>query len=161
MTEPRLAEFEKSRFDAYMALSDFRTKRRQERAQYEWRITFSLWAILIAAALYLHPRPPNCIIILVLVIITILYSFFLSETRKRNRLDVEMSFYYVEYAEKELFLSIEVRDRPDYKKAMAYSLQNLVGVIASQDIWWSGLKIFVTIALALCTFWFMGTFDPI
>jgi len=157
MTTDRTDDFDKDKFDAFMTLADYRMKRSFNRHQYEWRISFAVWALLAAATLYLHPRPPDALFILVLVAIVFLHCYFIVEVRKRNRLDTETAFYYVELAERTLALpNIEVRDRPSVDKAMAHSLENVIGVL-TQDSWWNGLHLAVTVALALCCYWLTGT----
>lgn len=43
----------KERFDGYMRLAELRNSRASNRQNYEWRVTFGLWALITAATVYL------------------------------------------------------------------------------------------------------------
>jgi hypothetical protein len=159
MTSENSHSFDKKKFDAFMALYSQREGRRIERAKYEWRMSFALWALLIAATYYLHPRPPQLLLIFLLTATVALHLWFISEVRKRSRLDTETAFYYSDHAEQLLGLpNITVRRRPDYEDATRITFFNFFYALG-KDFWWSGIQITITAALAWSCYFLMGTFD--
>ena len=155
--ENQLPPFEKERFGAFTALADFRMKRTLERTQRETRLSFALWAFFAAATVYLHPRPPEWLLVLILVGVFCLHVWFVMEVRVRNRLDLNTAFYYIEHAEKLLIPSARVpRSRPDDKASVPLKGREVVSLFTN-DFWWSGLEIAITAGLAMSAYWIIGT----
>jgi hypothetical protein len=97
---------EKDTFDAYIELAKFRRARWENRNQLEWRIAFSLWALLAAAIYYSHAQP---LPVWFAILVWTAHALLLSRIRVRNHEDNWLAFSYLLEAEKILTLSPKTR----------------------------------------------------
>ena len=87
---------EKEQFDGFMRLAELRTLRATNRQNYEWKVTFGLWAVITAGTLYLKDRPVSlwlgpCIIFV--------YAFFwLRAIYVAHLMDNEAASFYIDSA---------------------------------------------------------------
>ena len=104
---------DKEQFDAFMKLADFRAMRWNTRRQAEWRGTLGLWVLMATATYYLKIRPPETLLILILIFVVLAHAFSILRAAARSQQDMDMAFYYTEHAEKSLLSSLPVpRTRP-------------------------------------------------
>ena len=148
---------DKEQFDALAVLAKFSMERMYDRTKREARMSFAVWAILLAAIVYLHPRPPEQLLIVTLAFIVIVHTWFVIEVWARNLLDKDTAFYYFEHAER-LFSADapEPRPRPDYKIRLSVVGRDWMALV-SRDFWWSGMEILMTATLALSAYLLVGT----
>lgn len=147
---------DKEKFDALAALANFRLGRMQDRTKREAQMAFAVWAIIIFAIAYLHPRPPEGLLIMALVFVVIVHTWFVIEVWARNILDGRTARYYFARAER-LFTtdSPEPGDRPNYEKEMSFAGRDWKALVW-QDFWWSGMTILITAVLASSAYLLVG-----
>ena len=93
----------KERFDAFMKLSDFRFARWANRRQYEWKVSFGLWAGMAAATVALKSTGIWIAIFLVTILVAIVPLHAWMWVRwnwQSNERDIRNAFYYAECAQK-------------------------------------------------------------
>lgn len=130
---------EKEQFDAYMQLAQFRSERRRVRRQLEWKISVSVWALLVASTYAITTRPPEWVLASVLGGVVVLHGLaWLSHMWSANRRDMEVAFYFMNLA-----ADIVKKDRP--KEARP----------AVRD-WLSPVEWLFTIILAVMAFALVG-----
>ncbi|MEQ1933572.1 MAG: hypothetical protein ABL962_06805 [Fimbriimonadaceae bacterium] len=164
MTEANDQAFDKARFDAFMALAEFRQQRRLERNKDEWKFGFALWAFIAGATFTVNPRPPEWLLVSILIAIVVIHMWFNAQSDKRDTADVEMAFYYTEHAETLLSISrVPPRTRmytdgTDYAAAMAVKIWELPK-LTLHAFTRGDVSIVITIGLALSAYWLVGTFE--
>lgn len=151
--------FDKERFDAYLALADFSSKRVQERVSREMRMSFAVWAFLVAATFYVHARPSETFLSIMLTTVVILHAGFIMDIRARNDWDTRMLAYCM------IAARAFVTDAPgpgalgQWVGRPTDSQSRLLGPFV-RDFWWSGLEITVTVLLAVTAYLLMGGLAP-
>lgn len=91
---------DKDRFDALMSLVQVRRDRAQYRNRNEWKISFALWAFLIAA-IYVEVQDSKHVHMPWYLPVSILIShvLILNQIRGQMHQDMWMTFYYLREAE--------------------------------------------------------------
>jgi hypothetical protein len=108
---------DKKRFDSFMALAEFARQTREARRKTEWQLSFTLWALLVGAAVTFRDRPPANIYILIASGILIAAFHFWWVAWNGYRANTEACFMYdfARSAEEELSIEaphFERRERP-------------------------------------------------
>jgi len=141
---------DKERFDALMQLSEFWMKRWQYRRQFEWMITLGLWGVLSASLIYIKVRPPEAVLIQLLIAIVFGYAFlWVRPLQVRLEKDARWYFYYKDLAAHTLDRHIPAPSLPQ------------------PSTWWERwigfaftyaaiFQILTTAGLAVCVFIFLG-----
>jgi len=147
---------EKERFDALIKLAEFRQARDRSRRELEWKFSVALWALLAASPVYITKRPNDLLLAFVLVLINFIYAFlWANETRIRNRMEVEIAFYYLEQAEKLIDPAINSRKKPKWIQGGPFNRSHWYKFW--EDLWSTGLQIVVTVALSLSAWFLIGS----
>lgn len=153
------APFEKDRCDTLLKLVEHRFQRRLERSQYEWKLSFGVWALIVSSTIYFNKPPPEWLLVLGLTMIFLFHSLFVLEVRNRNRLDTEMAFYYIDLCEEMLsILPGTPRIKPDYERSMSWKPSVMFRLFWT-DFWWTGIEIAITLLLSLSSYWLIGTIE--
>lgn len=95
----------KERFDAFMKLSEFRLARWVNRRQYEWKVSFGLWAGMAGATVALKNMGIRVSIFMVSVLLVTVLGHAWAWVRwnwKSNERDIRSAFYYAEHAQQTL-----------------------------------------------------------
>ena len=83
MVVRQVMTFDKDRYDALMRLADFRREVREGRRQFEWKVSFIVWAALAGIAAY--PRPiPFWLVLISLMLITFAHVLWVKWNWLRN-----------------------------------------------------------------------------
>jgi hypothetical protein len=62
---------EKDRFDAYVRMAELWLARRNTRRQNHIRLSLAVWAALAASIIYVKPRPPETLLLVVLLVLVL------------------------------------------------------------------------------------------
>jgi hypothetical protein len=110
---------DKEKFDSLKSLADFRLSRHFSRANAEWKISVSLWALLALAPTQVQTKVNLCVLAIGLFAMFVGYAVFWARPISiRNREDQDTAFYYAEKAEQILDADIVPRERPEQKQWM-------------------------------------------
>src|ERR1043166_4566125 len=85
---------DKERFDAFMKLAEFRATRWSTRRQAEWRATFGLWVLMATATYYLKIRPPETLLLIILIFVVLAHAYAILSAAARSQQDMDTAFYY-------------------------------------------------------------------
>lgn len=144
---------DRERFDAFVKLADLRTVRWNARRQLEWRATLGLWVLMASAAYYLKVRPPEVLLLVILVGIILIHAFSIIRSSARSQQDMGMAFYYIEHAEQCLSSSFPApRERPKAIYSMSIGELWTIGGILGPDL----DAIILTALLALASYFLIG-----
>lgn len=141
---------DKEHFDSLMRLSEFWTARWNGRRQFEWAISLGLWAVLGASIAYVKSRPPECVLVGVLVAVSLGYIiFWVKPLQARHERDTRHAFYFKELAEASMQLGNPPKEAPP-KDVAYYDKWSLV-------VAWAPLfQIVATMLLAICVYFMLG-----
>ena len=141
----------KDRFDAHMSIANFRLSRRDTRVSYEWKVTLGLWAVLLAAPLYIHHPPSARVTAWVLSAAVVSYAlFWLRPIYVRMSEDLRAAFHHIEHAEHLLGL----RECPP-KPVERLSTTDRLFQFATFENWGGLFQLVATILLAVLIYWVM------
>ena len=138
-------------FDSYMKLAEFMQQRHFNRRSLSWRGTFGIWVFVAAAPLYVTARPPELLLVLILVGVVGLHAVWINEMRRRGRTDDAYAFFYLESAEASAFpeTGVEVGERPRGKFGVFQGL--------AEDIYAGFLPVIITTFLAMAAWYLIGS----
>ena len=145
----------KERIDSFLKLAEFRAMRWNIRHQVEWKATLGLWALMAAAIYSVKVRPPDIVLIPTLIAIVVLHATGIAHILARTRYDMDMAFYYIEYAEKLLLPSSpEPRQRPSWTEGLLTVARGKQ--LLMDDMPAASGQIIPTIVLALVAYFLLG-----
>jgi hypothetical protein len=90
---------DKERFDAFMALADFRREIRESRRGIEWRVTLGLWAALAAASISIPAVVPIWIVAGCLFVVILFHCFWVKWHFLTHETERISMYYYKDSAE--------------------------------------------------------------
>jgi hypothetical protein len=128
----------KDRFDSYMRLAEHRNLRASNRQNYEWRVTFGLWALITAGTIYLKTyRVPLWLGVTVIFV----YAFFwLRAVYVAHWNDNAAAAFYVDKAQS--VLSPDHKNWAPEERGELSAIEKLFGFISE---WGSIFQLIATI----------------
>jgi hypothetical protein len=146
--------FNKEKFDAMMSLAGYMQARAITRNQLELRVSLALWALLIAVTYYVQRRPPEAVLILVLLAAVLGHAYFCFSVRIRSRVDIERSFWYFDCAKAMLWAPTEPIPPEPLRIDRLPWHQKLRDL--KRDVWSDGIFLGTTILLASISYFSLG-----
>lgn len=136
---------DKERFDAYMRLAEFRMSRRNERDQLGWRISLALWGLIVAAIYSIKTRPPESIMIAVLITVIVVHvGLWIWQIWVTNQFDQRSALEAVRTAQGIL-------------DAGMYGVGPLRYFLPFLWNWAVSVQIITTLLLAICAYFLIGS----
>ncbi|MGB8044031.1 MAG: hypothetical protein WCF66_13805 [Pseudolabrys sp.] len=120
-----------------MRLAEFYQANQFSHRQLEWRISLALWALIIAAMYYIKTRPPESVVVFVLLLIVFIHStLWVRQLWKSNTSSAYLMGRYTRLADK-LLGEKEIEARGPQPRVGGY------------HFWQSGIQILTTALLAV------------
>ncbi|MGH6735095.1 MAG: hypothetical protein ACRECX_03315 [Methyloceanibacter sp.] len=129
----------KEKFDALMQIANFAVARCDGRRQYEWKLTFGVWALLSATLIYVKA---DAFPLVFGFAVLVLYGAWLQAILKRNQNDTVIAWHSLRKANSDLKLGLDLK-QPSFIKPLE-GWRNYFGFFVN---WSMGLQFWFTAGL--------------